>query len=297
MASDVTLSEKVSPAKSGGPTVFALLDEYRGQIARALPTGTSGIERFVRIVRTELQREPKLHAADGHSFLGAVLTMASLGLEPGPALGQAWLLPFKNTKAKRTDVQLIIGYRGYTLLAIRSGLVSAIDSEVIYAKDAFMFRKGSEQAIEHNWPLEGERGDLVGAWAMAEMATGAKRFEVLRKPDIERRRQSSRARDQGPWVTDYPQMARKSAVRALTTQLPLSVEMAAAERADEAVRRDLSLPLEEYGAGSPDEGDDDATVDAEGTEDETTTETTDARTNRPEPTTPTDTPPAGEGSP
>jgi recombination protein RecT len=253
MTGDVELRDKIATPASG-PTVFALLDQYRPQIARVLPTGNGGLDRFVRIVRTELQREPKLHAADGHSFLGAVLTMASLNLEPGPALGQAWLLPFRNNRARRTDVQLIIGYRGYTLLAVRSGLVRAVDSEVIFARDRFIFEKGTSQRLEHTWPMDADRGELTGAWAMAVMRDGdERRFEVLSKSDIDRRRSRSRSRDDGPWVTDYPQMARKSAVRALVTQLPLSVEIAAAERADESVRRDFDLPLDEYAAVGVDE--------------------------------------------
>lgn len=251
---DVEVRDKITPPRSA-PTVFGLMEDYRPQIARVLPTGSGGVDRFMRILRTELQRDPKLHEADGHSFLGAVLTMASLGLEPGPALGQAWLLPFKDNRRRRTVATLIIGYRGYTLLAVRSGLVTAVDSEVVHQRDRFVFHKGSHQTIDHDWPLDGERGEVIASWAMAWMREGGERFEVLRKDDIERRRKRSPSgrRDDSPWATDYPQMARKSAVRALMTQLPLSVEIAAAMRADETVRTDLEMPLEAYAASEDDE--------------------------------------------
>ena len=75
---------------------------------------------------------------------------------------------------------------------------------------------------------------------MARLTSGGAAFEVLSVADIESRRARGGAADNGPWVTDWPAMARKTAVRALEPYLPRSVELTQAARADGAVITDYT---------------------------------------------------------
>lgn len=60
---------------------------------------------------------------------------------------------------------------------------------------------------------------------------------VLSKADVERYRARSKAKNSGPWVTDYTAMALKTTVRRMATFMPLSIQ------AQEAVARDEQREL------------------------------------------------------
>jgi recombinational DNA repair protein RecT len=54
----------------------------------------------------------------------------------------------------------------------------------------------------------------------------------MSRRQIDAIRARSRAKSDGPWVTDYPEMARKTAIRRLTKFLPMSIELATAVHLD-----------------------------------------------------------------
>ncbi len=122
---------------SDKPTTLAGLladPKIKAQMALALPKHMTA-DRLARIATTEIRKIPKLAACDQASFLGAIMQCAQLGLEPGGALGHAYLIPFdKRQKVNgrwetvSTEAQLIIGYRGMIDLARRSGQILHISA-------------------------------------------------------------------------------------------------------------------------------------------------------------------------
>ncbi|MGQ7097328.1 recombinase RecT [Escherichia sp. SP-MK] len=64
-------------------------------------------ERMIRIATTEIRKVPALGNCDTMSFVSAIVQCSQLGLEPGSALGHAYLLPFgnKNEKSGKKNVQ------------------------------------------------------------------------------------------------------------------------------------------------------------------------------------------------
>lgn len=80
------------------------------QLAAALPRHMTA-ERMIRIATTEIRKVPALGDCDTMSFVSAIVQCSQLGLEPGGALGHAYLLPFgnRNEKSGKKNVQLIIG--------------------------------------------------------------------------------------------------------------------------------------------------------------------------------------------
>lgn len=212
-----------TPAKRGD-TIYDLIKRQRSEIEAALPNVGVTAERLTRIVMTQLRVNEKLANCTPQSLLGALMLTAQLGLEPGP-LGQAYLVPFGN------EVQFIIGYRGLISLAYRSGgiIVSAYE---ICQNDLFDHNYGTGQ-VEHTFKLSRDRGPTVGVWAKAIMPTGQQSILVMTKAEVEEHRARSRSKNNGPWVTDYDAMAKKTVIRALCSQLPLSSEAQKAIAADE----------------------------------------------------------------
>lgn len=222
-------------------TLGAMLasDAAKQQIALALPRHMTA-DRLARIALTEVRKVPKLAEADPVSLLGAVIQCAQLGLEPGNALGHAYLLPFDKRekingqwKTVATEVQLIIGYRGMIDLARRSGQIMSLEARPVYAGDTFQVRYGLDAELIHVPDFEGEPGELKFVYAVAHLKDGGKQFEVMSRRDVEAIRSRSKAKDSGPWSTDYEAMAKKSVLRRLFKLLPVSIELQRAVGLDE----------------------------------------------------------------
>jgi recombination protein RecT len=205
-----------------------LLNRLRPEIERALPASIRA-DRLARVIQTELRKNPALGSCDPDSFLGAVLTAAQLGLEPGP-LGLVYFNPRFNKNTGRDEVQLTIGYRGYIALALRHPDVDAIDAHPVYANEKCVVTYGSNASIEHTPRLDSNRGALIGAYAIAFLATGYQLPHYLDRDEIEKRRK--RATTDKIWAEHYDAMAVKSAVRALNNVLPVSPELQRAEAVD-----------------------------------------------------------------
>lgn len=226
---------------------FLQSDAIQRQIAMALPRHLTP-ERLVRICTTELRKIPKLAACSPASFVGAVIQCAQLGLEPGGALGHVYLIPFEKRKkvdgkwvTVETICQVIIGYRGMLDLARRSGQIESISAYAVYEGDTFRCRLGLEPTLEHepDWDNVGrEAPDKIRlVYAVARLVGGGKQFVVMRRAEVEAIRARSKSADEGPWVTDYEQMALKTVVRRVFKFLPVSIELQTAVALDEQAER------------------------------------------------------------
>jgi recombination protein RecT len=205
----------------------------KSQMALALPKHMTA-DRLARIALTEVRKVPALGRCDQASFLGAIMQCAQLGLEPGGALGHAYLLPFENRKKGITEVQFIVGYRGMLDLARRSGQILSIEARAVYAADTFHVALGLNPDLTHEPDWEAaDRGPLRFVYAVAKLKDGGTQFEVMSRAEIERVRSQSKAGQNGPWVSHFDEMAKKTVIRRLFKYLPVSIELATAVALDE----------------------------------------------------------------
>ncbi|MCT9090609.1 recombinase RecT [Streptomyces sp. ASQP_92] len=221
------------------PNLVQFVQSMRGEIARALPAHVANPERIARIALTELRRVEHLAECTQESFGGALMTCAQLGLEPGGALGEAYLLPFWSKKARAYEVQLVIGYQGMIRLFWQHPAAAGLAAHTVHENDDFEFEYGLAPVLRHK-PARSNRGRPTDYYAVATMANGGSAFVVMSVEDVEAIRQRSKARDSGPWSTDYDAMARKTVIRQLFKILPKSSELARAVAHDEGVRRDTT---------------------------------------------------------
>ena len=221
------LAKRDNAPQKQGDSVAGLIEQLKPQIERALPN-TMTADRFARIVMTTLRNNPRLAQCDPRSLMSACMLSAQLGLEPGTPLGHAYFLPFKR------EITFVIGYRGMLDLARRSGEIESIEAREVRANDLFEFEFGLDPKLKHI-PASGDRGEPTHYYGIAKFKDGGHYFEVLSKADVETYRERSRAKDDGPWVTDYSAMARKTVVRRMAPYLPLATEAARAVASDEGV--------------------------------------------------------------
>lgn len=229
------------PAKDKIATVRGMLEKMRDQIKMALPAHLT-TDRMLRVAMTTIQRNPKLLDCTPQSLLGSIMQAAQLGLEPDGLLGQAYLVPYGKT------VTLIPGYRGLMQLARRSGEISTIQAHVVNARDSFTFSYGLEPKLEHIPTQEEDSGPFVAVYAIARLKDGGSQFVVMWRRQVDAIRKRSKAGVDGPWVTDYDEMAKKTALRRLFKLLPCSIELATAvsldERAESGLPQDLDVTID-----------------------------------------------------
>jgi len=232
------------PAKQKDIKALLSDERVRAQIQAALPKHMTA-DRMARVGLTALLKTPKLAQCSPESFMKAMMDCSSMGIEPDGR--RAHLIPYGN------DVQLIVDYKGLVELVRRSGMVKSIMAQVVYSSDEFEYTLGLSPDIVHR-PAVGDRGEPIAAYAVAQLDDGAVQFEVMSVSEIEDIRKRSKAGKSGPWVTDWPEMAKKTVFRRLTKWLPLSYEVAEAiSRDDEhtgiqAVKNVTPAPLQLFSA-------------------------------------------------
>ena len=208
---------------------LALKDAFMTRIPSfqaVLPTHLSA-ERLVRVALACVARTPKLQQCSTVSLLNACMQAAELGLEPGSALGEAYLVPYGQT------AQLIPGYRGLIALGRRSGQIQDVEAHVVHRNDKFFVRFGTTPHLEHE-PELFDPGPTVAVYCSGRIkGSDFLHVEVMTIAEVEAVKRRSRSAGNGPWVTDYDEMARKTVVRRMMKYMPMSVEMSKAIELDD----------------------------------------------------------------
>ena len=232
-----TGSMRASAAGMGNVKKF--FEAGKSSMLAVLPKHVSA-DRMLSLALGALRANPKLMECTTESLMSAVVVSSQLGLEPNTPLGHAYLIPFENRRAGRTDVQFIPGYRGLIDLARRSGQIVSIASHAVCANDDFEFEYGLDEKLQHK-PSLAERGPIVGFYAVAKLKDGGHAFEVMSVEQVNAIRDKSQGyasakrfnNTNHPWFTYYEEMGRKTVLRRLFKYLPISIEMANAVRLDE----------------------------------------------------------------
>ena len=237
----IPAARTASPAVSKAPKTvkdWINSDEFKGQIARALPKHCTP-DRFLRVALTATLRTPKLMDCTPESVLSCLLQCSQIGLEPDGR--RAHLIPFENRAAKTTSCTLIVDYKGLVELAMRSGLISHIHADVVRSGDLFEYNLG-EITTHVPWFLRRDEykpetfGEDVAVYAFARMRDGSSAVAVLSMDEVYSIRDNSQGWkafkagltkqcpwDPENWVSEQ-EMKKKTAVRRLSKMLTLSPE-------------------------------------------------------------------------
>lgn len=218
------MSSAIVPSKEAQSTVKMYLEKAKPAMAAVLPKHLNP-ERLIKVALIATSKTPALLECAPETILGSVMQAADLGLEPNTALGLSYLVPFFNNKTGRKECQLIPGYRGLARLAVQSGEVKSFHARAIHAKDQWSIEYGTKPGIEHV-PYVGtdDPGDLVAVYSVAEFKAGGVDFEFMTVAEVEKIRSRSKSKNNGPWVTDYEEMCKKTVIRRHAKSLPLSTE-------------------------------------------------------------------------
>jgi recombination protein RecT len=215
-----TPQKPTTPAIPRSVKSWLTSDYFRQQVALTLPKHLTP-DRFTRVALTALTRVPKLAECTPESVMKCMMTCSELGIEPDGR--RAHLIPFKN------ECTLILDYKGLVELAKRSGDVSSIYAQIVCENDEFTYDTGQ---VHHTIDFRKERGPMYAAYSIITFKDGGKHSEVMTRREIDGIRSRSKAANNGPWVTDYNEMAKKTVFRRASKWITLSPEIQDALDAD-----------------------------------------------------------------
>jgi recombination protein RecT len=227
---------KMTGTEAGIGNVKSFMESQTSSLRAVLPKHVDA-DRMVKLALGAMRTTPKLLNCNVESFMGAVVTCSSLGLEPNTPLGHAYLIPFENRQKGTTDVQIVFGYKGLIDLARRSGQIISIAAHEVCQNDEFHFSYGLDEKLIHKPALTG-RGEPIAFYAVAKLVGGGYAFEVMGRDQIEEIRDASQnykfAREKGKtvWGQHFVEMGRKTVLRRLFKYLPVSIELATAANID-----------------------------------------------------------------
>ena len=192
--------------------------EFRAALPAHIP-----VERFVRVLTTAVVNNPALLEADRRSLFLSALRAAQDGLLPDGREGA--LVAFGN------KIQWMPMISGILKKVRNSGELLSIAAHVAYSNDDFTYELGDDEKIHHRPALD-DRGKPRLVYAIAKTKDGGIYREIMTVGDVEKVRAVSRAANNGPWVSFWGEMARKTVLRRLSKRLPMSSDL------DDLIRRD-----------------------------------------------------------
>lgn len=236
--------------------VQELFKVNKPHILAAAPKSIGDATRLINIAFNAIAYDEKLLACTQVSIIGGVFEALKLGIALGGPMQEGWLIPYGTTAT------LVVGYMGYRNIIDRAGSVVDMHPRAVHngkrksgkdwidgTPDEFDYYFGDNPRIIHRprnpTPLAKEQ--LRAVYVVANLRKGGKQMEVLEPEEIEAHRLRSRAKDNGPWVTDYVPMALKTSMRKISKYLPKSNELLARaldldERADRGEDQKFDLP-------------------------------------------------------
>ena len=181
-------------------------------------------DRFESTVLTALRGNPELAKCTASSLWDACLQAARDGLYPDKRDGV--ILPYGQTA---TWTPMVWGIAGRVR---QDGGVKDLRGRVRYEHDHFRYDQGDTEKLEHRPYLDGDRGTVLGAYAIAEFSDGHLEREYMSLEYLEKARAQSKAPNSTAWKNWRDTMYVKVVIKRLCKQIPLP------ERVREMLARD-----------------------------------------------------------
>jgi len=209
-------------------------DDFQRNLASQLPKHIP-VERFTATTVVAINQNPDLLLADRPSLYNAILKASAEGLMPD---GNDGVLNVYSTNVapkgqspnyvKKVQWQRMVGgiIKQFAKAGINAYVVSVYKNEQLE-----VWNDGDGQHVRHEPILFGDRGERVGALAVAKMRDGTVRCEAMNMDDLAKAKQASKSPGV-PWTTWPDRMEQKSCLHRLRKRVAiLDPEAEAALRA------------------------------------------------------------------
>lgn len=209
---------------------------------------------FINNVTAIVANDRKLQECEPTTLMYAALKATSLELPFDPNLGFAYVIPYKNNAAGKTEAQFQIGYKGIVQLAIRSGQFKTINvTDVREGELKGRDRRTGDLTIE--WINDDEKRQktkIIGFLGYFRLLNGYEKEKYMSVEELKQhglrysQTYSSRyenVRKSSKWTTDFNAMAMKTILKLMLNKgdAPMSVQM------QQAIKYDQSVIIDEQG--------------------------------------------------
>lgn len=143
------------------------------------------------------------------SVINAVTNIAAIGISLNPAKKQAYLVP------RGGAICLDISYMGLMDLAMATGSIKWAQAALVHDHDGFALN-GFDKPPTHNFnPFAKDRGDIVGVYVVVKTADSEYLTHTMTIDQINaiKARSESGKKGNGPWSSDFGEMAKKTCVK------------------------------------------------------------------------------------
>ncbi len=198
----------------------AMTDKFRS----VLPPSVS-LDRFTRVTITAIQQNPAVLDADRQTLYSACVNAASRGLMPD---GKEGALSVFNTKVNSEwvkKVQFMPMVEGIVKEMAKAGVKAYAVS--VYQNDEIDFwNDETGQHVKHKPIVFGERGERIGALAVATDADGRTYVEAMDLDELARVMAKSKSKDKdgnpvGPWRDSPERMEQKTVLHRVRKRVPI----------------------------------------------------------------------------
>lgn len=203
------------------------------------------IKREISFALQAINKSAKLKDCTNESKIASVINIANIGLTLNPVAKEACLVPRWNSAISSNECSLEPMYPGLVKLLTDAGSVKSIVAQIVYENDKFTLDLADNVSpIRHNPELiNSKKGNIIGVYALATLADGTRQVEWMDKEQtdaIKLRSETYMAYLSGKiksatWVSDEPEMMRKTVVKRIYKYLPRTEQM---EKVDNAISLD-----------------------------------------------------------
>ena len=230
--------KQVMTSKKDTTNVQQFNKVMKAQIAKAFSNAGKALtthltpDRAYMFVNMSMRANPKLLECSVPSLITSLMATAMMGLDI--AAGEAYIVPYWNTKLKGFEAVPIVGYKGdlkniYRFKLDRNTpLVKSVEVFAVHKNDYFKVTAGSDSKIVHEPDYFSERGEAVAYYAIAQMTGGGFIYHIMTTPEIRNHAEKfSKSKDKsgklyGVWVDHFESMAKKTVIHQLKKLLPSS---------------------------------------------------------------------------
>lgn len=202
---------------------------------------------FVNNLVALVANNANLQVCEPYTIMFAAMKATALNLPLDNSLGFAYVLPYKDNKKNITVAQFQLGYKGVKQLALRTAQFLKLNATEV-REGEFVRRDRLSGNIIFNFEDDAEKREklpVIGYVSYFRLSSGFDSTLYMTKAEMEahalRYSQTYRSKDTkikaaSKWTTDFDAMALKTVTKLnLSKNAPLSVELADAIKADQAV--------------------------------------------------------------
>ena len=224
------LAKELTPQQKMSGMLQRMLPEIKKAVGKTMTP-----ERFSRIALSLFNGNPQFWEASPTSFLSALMQSAQCGLEPNTVLGEAYVIPYKNTKQNIVEVNFQVGYKGILKMALNTGEYEAIYAHEVREGDEFSYEYGLHKNLIHK-PADVPSTKVTHYYAVYKLKNGGFDFVVWSRERVDQHARDfsknylykGNINQNSVWYKNFDSMAKKTVLLDVLKYAPKSVEMARA---------------------------------------------------------------------